>query len=108
LIGTAIGLFDQGYSMQQLAGALMRLPIWGLLANGGADGASNSQIASYLLTRVNGVAPNAITLAAGVTALDAETDAAQGNFLWHLAESANNQTQVGLVGLATTGLAYEG
>ena len=32
--------------------------------------------------------------------------AAQGNFLWHLAESAANQTQVGLVGLATTGLEF--
>jgi hypothetical protein len=49
---------------------------------------------------------DANTLAAGVTALDAETGAAQGNFLWHLAESANNQAQVGLVGLAATGLAY--
>jgi hypothetical protein len=32
--------------------------------------------------------------------------ASQGNFLWHLAESGTNQTHVGLVGLAATGLAY--
>ena len=31
---------------------------------------------------------------------------AQGNFLWHLAESAANQTQIGLVGLAATGLEF--
>ena len=41
-------------------------------------------------------------------ALDTETGAAQGNFLWHLAESAANQIQVGLVGLATTGLEFGG
>ena len=28
------------------------------------------------------------------------------NFLWHLAASSANQTHVGLLGLAATGLAY--
>lgn len=104
--GTVIDLFDQGYSLQALSGALMRLDIWGLLANGGRPSATNTQIANYLLTTVNKVAPDSATLAAGVNALNIETGAAQGNFLWHLAESAANQVQVGLVGLATTGLEY--
>ena len=106
VVGSVIALFDQGFSMQVLSGAVMRLDIWGLLANGGNPGATNTQIANYLLTTVNKAAPSAALLAAAVTALDTETGAAQGNFLWHLAESAENQVQVGLVGLAQSGLAY--
>ncbi len=106
LLGTAIDLFDQGFTLAQLSGAIMRLDIWGLLANAGNASATNTQIANYLLTTVNKAAPDAGTLAAAVTALNTETGAAQGNFLWHLAESAANQTQVGLVGLATTGLEF--
>ena len=105
LIGTVAELFDTGlYSMQILSGAVLRLPIWGALANGGADSASNTQIANYLLTTVNRAAPDAATLAAAVNALDTELGAAQGTFLGLLAESAANQLQVGLVGLATTGI----
>ena len=85
---------------------MIRLPIWGLLANGGDETASNALIASYLLTTVNGVAPDSATLAAGVHALNSEKDAAQGNFLRTLAESSANQAQVGLAGLATTGLVF--
>lgn len=106
LVGTAIGFFDQGYNLQQLSGAVMRLDIWGLLANGGLPSATNTQIANYLLTTVLKAAPDAATLNASVLALDTETGAAQGDFLWHLAESAANQIQVGLVGLATTGLEF--
>ncbi len=106
LIGTAIDLFDQGFTLQQLSGAIMRLDIWGALANGGRAAATNAQIAGYLLATVNKATPDATSLAVAVTALDTETGAAQGNFLWHLAESAANQTQVGLVGLATTGLEF--
>lgn len=105
LINTVAELFDTGiYSTQILAGAVLRLPIWGLLANGGADTATNIQIANYLLTTVNHAAPDAATLAAAVNALDTQTGAAQGTFLGLLAESAANQTSVGLVGLATTGI----
>ena len=106
LIGAVIDLFDQGFTLQQLSGAVLRLDIWGLLANGGSASASNTQIANYLLATVNKSAPNAATLAAAVAALDTETGAAQGNFLAQLAESAANQVQVGLVGLATTGLEF--
>lgn len=106
LIGAVIDLFDQGFTLQQLSGAVLRLDIWGLLANGGNASATNTQIANYLLTTVNKSAPDAATLAAAVAALDTETGAAQGNFLSQLAESAPNQVQVGLVGLATTGLEF--
>ncbi|MBK9573401.1 MAG: Ig-like domain-containing protein [Rhodoferax sp.] len=108
LVGAVIDLIDQGFSFQVLAGAVMRLEVWGVLANGGAAGANNTQIASYLLTTVNGSAPDALTLNAAVAALDTETGDAQGNFLWHLAESAANQTQINLVGLVETGLEFGG
>ena len=106
LLGTAIDLFDQGYTFQQLSGAIMRLDIWGALANGGQVGATNTQIANYLLTTVNKAAPGAAMLDSAVTALNTETGSAQGNFLWFLAASAANQEQVGLVGLAATGLEF--
>ena len=83
----------------------MRLPIWDVLT--GKATPTSTDIATYLLTNVNGVAPEATTLADAVTSLNAETSfAPQGNFLWHLAESSANQTHIGLVGLASTGLAY--
>ncbi len=105
LLGAAIDLFDQGYSLQTLSGAVMRLPIWDILT--GKTAPSNTDIATYLLTNVNGVAPDATTLNTAVAAMDSETSfATQGNFLWHLAESSTNQTHVRLVGLAETGLAY--
>jgi serralysin len=105
LINTVAELFDTGiYSMQILSGAVLRLPIWGALANGGAETANNTQIATYLLTTVNHSAPDAATLAAAVNALNAETGTAQGTFLGLLAESAANQLSVGLVGLASTGI----
>lgn len=105
LLGAAIDLFDQGYSLQTLSGAVMRLPIWDTLT--GKTAPSNTNIATYLLTNVNGVTPDTAALTSAVTSLNAETDfATQGNFLWHLAESAANQTHVGLVGLVATGLAY--
>ena len=105
LLGAAIELFDQGLSLQTLSGAVMRLPIWGVLT--GMATPTNTDIATYLLTNVNGVAPDATTLANAVKSLNTETDfATQGNFLWHLAESAVNQTRIDLVGLAATGLLY--
>jgi len=106
LLGTVIDLFDQGYTMPQLSGALMRLDIWGVLT--GSATATNTQIANYLLTTVSKVAPDSVTLAAAAASLDAETGASQGNFLSTLALSYANQTQVGLLGLVTTGLEYGG
>ncbi len=108
LLGVLIDLFDQGMSLPLLAGVIMHMDIWGALANGGKASATNTQIATYLLTTVNHAAPDAATLASAVAALDAQTDLAhgQGNFLAELALSAANQTQVGLAGMAGTGLDY--
>lgn len=106
LLGAVIDLFDQGYTLQQLSGAVMRLPIWDVLT--GRSAPTNTDIATYLLTNVNGAVPDAAVLANGVASLDAQYDMAhaQGDFLWHLAEAPANQARLDLVGLATTGLAF--
>jgi hypothetical protein len=108
VLGIIIELTDAGLSGKTVAGLIMRLEIWGFLANGGAPSATNTQIASYLLTRVNGVAPDAQTLSTAALALDGEAanPALQGEFLYGLAISQANQTQVGLVGLAATGMEF--
>lgn len=98
LMGAVIDLFDQGNSLQALSGAVMRLPIWDALAGG----STNTQIANYLLTVVNGRAPTVSEVNAAVQSLQQEL---QGNFLWHLAESAENQVQIDLVGLSQSGVA---
>lgn len=69
---------------------------------------TSADIAHYLLTNVNGVDPDATTLASATEALNAPPDISynQGDFLWHLAESVANQSYVGLVRLAATGLAF--
>ena len=102
LIGTVLGLIDQGFTLPVLAGAVMRLPIWALLA-GGND---NAAIASYLLTNVNGHAPEVATLASAVDALNHESGVSQGDFLFKLSQTAANQATINLVGLAQTGLEY--
>jgi serralysin len=106
LLGAVIDLFDQGFTLQDISGAVMRLPIWDVLV--GKALPTTRDIAYYLLTNVNGVAPDPATLLDAVLALNSQTDYShgQGTFLWHLAESTTNQTHVGLVGLASTGLAY--
>ena len=101
LIGAVIGLFDQGYTMQQLAGALLRLPIWDAIT--GVVNAGNADVANYLLNNVSG---NTIGLGAAVAAMNAESSATQGTYLATLATGGSGQTHVGLVGLQAHGLAY--
>jgi len=104
LVGQGISLFDSGYTMQQLSTLIMGFDIWGGLANPGHTTANTTQIANYLLTTVNGSAPDATTLSNAVFSLNYDL---VGNFLAQLAVSAANQSQVGLVGLAQTGLEFQ-
>ena len=100
LMGSVIGLFDLGYDMPTLAGAIMRLPIWaGVLTptNGAGD------IAIYLFRVANGRAATATELAAGVSAINTQS---QGSYLAQLAVTDANIKQVNLVGLAASGFDY--
>jgi hypothetical protein len=106
ILGNAIALFDQGYTLPVLAGALLRLPIWDVLA-GGSD---NTLVARYLLSNINGAAPDQSTLSAAVSALNSEMSQGvhgDSNWLANLALSAAGQAHVGLVGLAQTGMAFQ-
>ena len=113
LVGVVIGLFDQGYTLGILAGALLRLDIWSILTGKNVSTTApytprtlveDTAIANYLLTNVNGVAPNSNTLQIAANALHTETS--QGAWLAQLAASTAGQTHIGLTGLANTGLDY--
>ena len=78
----------------------MRLPIW---AGTFTPTNSSTDIATYLLTRVNGRAPSAAELEAAVKSLDTDV---QGAFLANIALTPANITQVDLVGLSKTGFDY--
>ena len=103
LLGSVMSLFDQGFTLKQLSGAVLRLPIWDALTGKAAP--TNTDIANYLLTNVNnGLAPSASALTTAVTALN--TEAVQGEWLASIAAASANQTHINLVGLQTTGLTY--
>ena len=113
LLGTVIGLFDQGYSLSTLAGALLRLDIWSILTGqkisttapySARTLADDTVIANYLLTNVNGSAPDSNALASAADALHNESS--QGVWLAQLSASSAGQTHIGLVGLASSGIAY--
>jgi len=103
LLGSVMALFDLGYTLKDLSGALLRLPgVWDVLT--GQAVPTNRDIASYLLTNVNGSAPDQATLDAAINALNTETF--QGDWFAGLASSPSNQLHVGLVGLMDTGLEF--
>ena len=103
LLGSVMSLFDEGFTLKQLSGAVLRLPIWDVLTGKAAP--TNTDIANYLLTNVNnGLAPSASALTTAVTALN--TEAVQGEWLASIAAASANQTHINLVGLQTTGLTY--
>ena len=113
LVGTVIGLFDQGYSLSILAGALLRLDIWSILTGQTISTTApytartlseDTVIANYLLTNVNGSTPDSNTLKTAADALHNESN--QGAWLAQLAASNAGQTHIGLVGLANSGVAY--
>ena len=101
LMGSVIGLFDQGLSMLELSGALMRLPIWGGVLT---PSNSSTDIARYLLKVVNQQTPSESQVSAAASQIDTGV---QGTYLAGLAVSAQNQVQVDLVGLAATGFNYQ-
>lgn len=99
VVGSVLTLFDQGLTLRELSGAVMRLPIWDALA-GGSD---NTSVARYLLGNVLGSAPDAALLATATGYMDS---AGPGDLLWLLAAHPVNEVRVDLLGLAQTGLEF--
>jgi len=106
LIGTVIGLFEQNFTMAQLSGAILRLPIWDTLT--GVEGATSADIASYLVNNVYGNATTPLLTTTAINAMGSERGATQGNYLASLAASSANQVKIDLVGKQATGLDYLG
>jgi hypothetical protein len=113
LMGTVIDLFDQGFSLQLLSGALLRLPIWDILT--GKPNPTKADVATYLVNNVYGVgAGQTANLGAdlarslAIDAMNAETTATQGTYLATLAASTASQNHIDLVGIQATGLVYLG
>lgn len=104
LLGSVIGLFDQNFTLAQLSGAVLRLPIWealtGIIAPTAAD------IATYLVHNVYAGTETAAITNAAITAMNSESGANQGTYLASLAASAANQTHIDLVGKQAIGLEY--
>lgn len=98
LMSTVVGLFDQGFGLEVLAGALTRLPIWGGVLTP-TDALADR--ARYLLTVANRTVPTSAEVEAAAKDMEA---LGQGAVLAKLAASAANAQQVGLVGLQSTGL----
>ena len=114
LMGTVIDLFDQGYSLQQLSGAVLRLPIWDALT--GKPAPTTTDIATYLINNVyvgyNAIlgvpGPKSSEMSNAIAQMSAETPSTQGTYLASLAISVINQTQIDLSGIQATGLPYAG
>ena len=106
LLGSVISLFDEGFTLAQLSGALLRLPIWDTLTNKAAP--TKADIATYLVNNVYGGTQTAAITNAAIAEMNAETPTTQGTYLASLAASTANQTHVDLVGVQATGLVYLG
>ena len=106
LLGSVIGLFDQNYTLAELSGAILRLPIWDVLTGKAAP--TNADIAGYLVNNVYGGTQTAAITNAAIAAMNAETPATQGNYLASLAAGDANQAHINLVGIQATGLVYLG
>lgn len=104
LLGSVIGLFDQNFTLAQLSGAVLRLPIWEALT--GIITPTTADIATYLVHNVYGGTETAAITNAAITAMSSESGANQGAYLASLASSAANQTHINLVGIQAIGLEY--
>lgn len=104
LIGSVISLFDQGYSLQSLSGAVLRLPIWDVLT--GKLTPTTTDIASYLVNNVYSGNANQTIINSAILAMTNESAENQGAYLANLALSEASQSHIGLVGIQASGLAY--
>lgn len=104
LMGTVIDLFDQGYTLQSLSGAILRLPIWDVLTSNVTPNVSD--IASYLVNNVYAGLADQGEINNATAAMASENTATQGAYLASLVMSEASQSHIGLVGIQASGLVY--
>ena len=102
LDGLIIAYFDTGASVLDGASLLVDSGTMAALNNGRND---NPSFVTFVYANVYGKAPDAATLASLVAPLESKT-ITQAQWLAYAVESAPNQTNVDLVGLAQTGLQF--
>jgi hypothetical protein len=104
LMGTVIDLFDQGYTLQSLSGAILKLPIWDVLT--GKVSPKVADIAGYLVGNIYAGLADQGAIHDAVVAMGSENTATQGVYLASLVISEANQSHIGLVGIQASGLVY--
>jgi len=104
LMGTVIDLFDQGYTLQSLSGAILKLPIWDVLT--GKVSPKVADIASYLVGNIYAGLADQGAIHDAEVAMASENTATQGVYLASLVISEANQGHIGLVGIQASGLVY--
>jgi serralysin len=104
LLGGVMSLFDQGFTLQQLSGAVLRLPIWDVLTQ--KANPTNADIATYLVNNVYEGKQSAAITNTAINAMNAETSATQGNYLATLVLSTASQSHIDLVGISQSGLLF--
>lgn len=100
-VGTGLTLFDSGQTMEQVA----RLAVGTDLFRQLAGSASNTDFVNHVYRNVTGSLPGASDLNYYVNLLDTGVYT-QASLAVLAAESAPNQTNIDLVGLARTGIEY--
>ena len=104
LVGAAIGIFEQGFSMSFMAGFLMQMPIW---AGGFTATNSSADIARHLISTTYARPATEAEIAAGAAAIDAErASGTHGGFLYGLAISTDHHLRADLPAIALTGVGY--
>jgi hypothetical protein len=104
LMGTVIDLFDQGYTLQSLSGAILKLPIWDVLT--GKVSPKVADIAGYLVGNIYAGLADQGAIHDAVVAMGSENTATQGVYLASLVISEANQSHIGLMGIQASGLVY--
>jgi V8-like Glu-specific endopeptidase len=103
LLGNVIELFDQGFTLEELAGAVLRLPIWDVLTQKANPTAAD--IATYLVQNIDPSA-TAITVGSAIRQMQSESTQTQGTYLTSLVMSEQAQMHIDLIGISQTGLPF--
>jgi len=98
--GQGIAIFDAGTTLQQLAAAIVKLPVFVNMAGS----SSNTDFVKFIFKNVIGQPPTADQTNSLLSYLN--DGMTQGEFLATVANLNENAQHIGLIGLASTGLEY--